>query len=205
MSSIASVMGLDPSLTATGVCVGWSEPTRIVTRVRTKSTTPMVTRMRDISRQVTALARDNDTGIVIVETPIMYAAHPGPLLDLAGLGWVLRTQLDAHGVTIVEVAGSQLKKWATGSGGSKKVHMVTSARERLGYQGHDDNEADALWLWDLGIAAYGDPAIVYPHHQLEVLAALTWPTVHGHTPTWVPPPKTPRKRKPEPDEEKLWP
>jgi len=38
-----------------------------------------------------------------------------------------------------------LKKFATGSGGANKADMVEAAQTKLGYEGADDNEVDALW------------------------------------------------------------
>ena len=42
-----------------------------------------------------------------------------------------------------------IKKDATGKGNCGKPEMIKAAQDRLGYQGTDDNEADALWLLNL--------------------------------------------------------
>jgi Holliday junction resolvasome RuvABC endonuclease subunit len=46
-------------------------------------------------------------------------------------------------------SATEIKKYATGKGNASKALMISAARERLGYTGEDDNEADALWLLEL--------------------------------------------------------
>lgn len=62
----------------------------------------------------------------------IYASHTGKLLYPIGVGVV--------------------KKHATGKGNAKKFEMVAAARSRwpIDFQSDDDNEADALFVADLG-------------------------------------------------------
>lgn len=46
-------------------------------------------------------------------------------------------------------SAGDIKKFATGKGNSGKPAMIEAAQERLGYEGNDDNEADALWILEL--------------------------------------------------------
>ena len=46
------------------------------------------------------------------------------------------------------VPSTTLKKWATGSGHANKVAMILAAKNYLGRNPEDDNEADALALLD---------------------------------------------------------
>lgn len=60
-------------------------------------------------------------------------------------------------VNRIQYAGessTDIKKFATGKGVANKDIMIAAARERLGYTGQDDNEADALWLLQLTISRY---------------------------------------------------
>ena len=43
-------------------------------------------------------------------------------------------------------SSKEIKKFATGKGNANKLAMINAAKLKLGYQGEDDNEADALWL-----------------------------------------------------------
>lgn len=47
-----------------------------------------------------------------------------------------------------------IKRHATGKGNANKEAMIAAARERLGYEGQSDDEADALWLLDFALTTY---------------------------------------------------
>jgi Holliday junction resolvasome RuvABC endonuclease subunit len=53
------------------------------------------------------------------------------------------------GVRCLGLNPATLKKHATGHGNAKKPAMIAAARDRLRYDGCDDNEADALWVLDM--------------------------------------------------------
>jgi Holliday junction resolvasome RuvABC endonuclease subunit len=46
-------------------------------------------------------------------------------------------------------SSGEIKKFATGKGNANKQKMIEAAKDKLGYQGNDDNEADALWILEL--------------------------------------------------------
>ncbi len=50
------------------------------------------------------------------------------------------------GIEHTAIHSAVLKKFATGRGNAKKPDMIAAARERCGYLGADDDEADALLL-----------------------------------------------------------
>ena len=43
-------------------------------------------------------------------------------------------------------SSKEIKKFATGIGNANKLRMIEAAKEKLEYQGNNDNEADALWI-----------------------------------------------------------
>ena len=43
-------------------------------------------------------------------------------------------------------SATEIKKFATNKGTANKSLMIKAAQEKLGYEGNDDNEADALWM-----------------------------------------------------------
>lgn len=71
-----------------------------------------------------------------------------------------------------EINSQTLKMHATGKGGADKTLVVVEAVRRLGYEGANHNEADALWLADLGarLAGYDRPAL--PATHLRALGKL---------------------------------
>lgn len=71
-----------------------------------------------------------------------------------------------------EINASTLKMHATGNGSAKKAQVLAEAVRRLGYTGHDDNEADALWLADLGARLHGYNRPQLPATHLRALDKL---------------------------------
>ena len=53
--------------------------------------------------------------------------------------------------------------------------MLVEAVKRLGYDGYDDNEADALWLADLGARLDGFDRPALPAGHLKALDKLRKP------------------------------
>lgn len=70
------------------------------------------------------------------------------------------------------VPPATLKTYATGKGNADKVQMVVAARDRLGYEGTNDNEADAMWLNALAYHLAGQPIVDLPRTHLRALAKL---------------------------------
>lgn len=95
--------------------------------------------------------------------------------QLGELGGVVRVALYEAGVPYVDVPPSSLKKYATGKGNANKGEMLAAAIRRLGYEGADDNEADALWLRAMGLDALGCPVVEMPAVNRSALAKVEWP------------------------------
>jgi Holliday junction resolvasome RuvABC endonuclease subunit len=51
-------------------------------------------------------------------------------------------------------SSKEIKKYATGNGNAGKPLMIKCAKEKLGYPGKNDNEADALWILELAKSEY---------------------------------------------------
>jgi Holliday junction resolvasome RuvABC endonuclease subunit len=75
---------------------------------------------------------------------------------LGYLGHLIRAELDEMRVPWLEIAPTALKKFATGSGAAKKDAMKAAAVEHLALDSDaSDDEADALWLRELGLQLLG--------------------------------------------------
>ena len=85
-----------------------------------------------------------------------------------GLFW--RTMWVTSLNSIVTLVNSSiLKMHATGKGGAAKAQVLAEAIRRLDYQGHDHNEADALWLADMGARLHGHDRPPLPAAHLKAL------------------------------------
>jgi Holliday junction resolvasome RuvABC endonuclease subunit len=149
--SSPAVIGIDPSSTGTAIAHG--DGTVRVVRLSNlpKGSVPGV-RMGRIERIVCEVQTAVEAAGPINLAVILHAAA-----SQAELGGILRWHLWRQGITVLELAPGTLKKFATGDGSASKTAMVIAARDRLGYDGLSDDEADALWLRAAGLTVLGEP------------------------------------------------
>jgi Holliday junction resolvasome RuvABC endonuclease subunit len=57
-----------------------------------------------------------------------------------------------HGIEYRGIHTAKIKKHATKKGNAKKAVMLEAAKWRLGYEGQEENEVDALWTLDAFLA-----------------------------------------------------
>lgn len=162
-----TVVGVDLSLTRTGLAD--DQGVRILTSKQTGA--QRLIELRDAVNDWTIGAH-----LVVIEG-FSFGSNNRSAREIGGLGWVVRVALTEAGIPWCEVPPSTLKKYATGKGNAGKVEMVVAARERLGYGGHDDNEADALWLRAFGLDLLGAPLVALPKAHRDALAAVQLPEV----------------------------
>lgn len=164
---------LDLSLTASGVA-RWAPGADVQTTTVSPPGLRGVERLQWILRKVMGLVCNSD--LVIVEG---YAyARANQAHQIGELGGVIRLALYTRRIPYVEVAPSALKKVATGKGNAGKELVLVEAVKRLGYDGADNNVADALWLLEMARIHYGLPgAADLPKVHLVGLAKVSWPSL----------------------------
>jgi crossover junction endodeoxyribonuclease RuvC len=175
------VVGLDLSLTATGIAPSNFPQLRITYTVTTK--TRGCERLAHIRDEVMKSCAPvevwdpewrMDAPLVVLEG---YAyGRPNQAAHLGELGGVIRLALHEAGVPYVDVPPSNLKKYATGKGNAGKEEVLAAAIRRLGYEGHDNNQADALWLQAMGYDALGRPVVEMPAVNRAALEKVEWPS-----------------------------
>lgn len=143
-----NVVGLDLSLTATGLATD-DGPEVLATKLRGAE------RLAWVRDEVYDRIHGADRADLVVLEGYAYA-RANQAHQIGEMGGVIRLALHEAGIPFVEVAPATLKKYATGHGNAGKGEVLAAAIRRLGYEGHDDNEADALWLRRMGLDAY-DP------------------------------------------------
>jgi Holliday junction resolvasome RuvABC endonuclease subunit len=165
------VMGLDLSLRATGIA-------HVDGTVETykpkadKDSNCGLDRMVEIRDYITHLyAAPLDYELVMVEG-LAFDAHDTSRWQAQLAGIVRSTLFDYH-IPFLLAPPATLKKYATGSGKASKGQVLQAAQKRLGYDGIDDNEADALWLraiaWDLVL---NEPVAYLPDAHRDALKHL---------------------------------
>lgn len=86
--------------------------------------------------------------MVAFELP-MATMHAGAAIHHAKLNGIMEKVCADLDIDYVTYSPSEIKKFATGKGNAKKDQMIQAAKESLGYQGDNDNEADALWILNI--------------------------------------------------------
>lgn len=165
-----SVVAFDLSLTATGWAVWYPDGTFDVGRFgSTDASLPLGRRVDDHLHEVSKLVGLNlGVELVVVEDLPRNVKHGGPMLGC--VHGPTRHLLWVWGHPTLLLTPAALKKYATGKGNAGKELMLVEAVKRLGYDGHDNNEADALWLAAAGAARLGwCSAPTVPKAQLAAL------------------------------------
>lgn len=156
------VLGLDLSLTATG----YAYNDEVVGVIRSKANG--MRRLKEIRETVIEFAIVAD--VVVLEG---YGFDSQKAVVLGELGGVVRLELYDRRIPYVEVPPALVKKYATGKGNADKDAMLAAAIRRFGFEGDNNNAADAWLLRDMGLVAYdGEPVTDY---QREALGKVDWP------------------------------
>jgi crossover junction endodeoxyribonuclease RuvC len=186
---VVKVVGLDLSLTCTGVAVA-TQNGAITDRITSKPT-PNATladravRIGLITARVVDFVRGAD--LVIIEGPT-YATSTGSQHDRSGLWWLVVNRLIAGTMPVVEVSPTTRCRYATGRGNASKDDVLSAVIRRyphIDVNGND--EADALILAAMGARHLGHPleptkpdtgsglVAILPQTHLAAMDAVTWP------------------------------
>jgi Holliday junction resolvasome RuvABC endonuclease subunit len=161
------IIGIDPSLTATGIATP-HETYTIPTDAKTEG------RMHVIyeAARVAATPRGGCDYAVIEDLPTH--AHGAGLTGMAQ--GVIRLALWHADVPFATATAATLKKFATGSGTASKADMRMALYKRTGLDLKDDNEVDAYWLRQIGLHLLDHPdRVALPKTHTDALAKVKTP------------------------------
>lgn len=163
------IMGLDLSVNGTGVCFADGSTMRIPGK--TKEGDARLTRIRDHLRLA---VRTNHTRLAVIEG--MGGHYPGNAqTSLAQVHGVVKVELMDLGIPYVIIPQSSLKLFATGRGNADKAAMARGAAKHGEVAFESDDECDAWWLWQAGMAHYGQGALTrLPDVQRQALDVVEW-------------------------------
>lgn len=160
----ASVVGLDLSLTATGLARHDGTST-----LKAKAGLVGMARLAWLRGQLMDFCAGAD--LVVVEGYSMGTARQQSHAHALGeLGGVARLALFEAGYPYADVPPASLKRYATGKGNANKGQVLEAASKRSGLDfGGDNNRADAWWLRQMGMAWLFE---TWPGGPVEVLAGF---------------------------------
>jgi Holliday junction resolvasome RuvABC endonuclease subunit len=170
---VTNVIGIDPSLTATGFCQQG--------RTWAVRATAGDERLVGLWAATTITAERCD--LAVLEDLPVHGMGAGKTGMAQG---VIRLALMQLGVPYATMAPGTLKKFATGRGNATKADMRIELYKRAGLDLADDNQVDAWWLCQAGLLHLGAGEIALPKLHTDALAKVKWQVFTPPTERQVP-------------------
>jgi Holliday junction resolvasome RuvABC endonuclease subunit len=175
----ANVVGVDLSLTSTGIAV-IDGPNVATFRIQSKGTkvdtvADRAQRIIDITGRIMECIPSN-VAMVVLEAPSYGQQRQAGEHLRAGLWWYLATRLHLEGHRVVEVPPANLKRYATGKGNSPKDQVLAAVIRRYPNVDVTGNDiADALVLAAMGMRHLGTPIEnSMPVANLAAMDKISW-------------------------------
>lgn len=183
VATAPTVVGLDTSLTATGIASshGWCELAGYTDKKRPITKLPHAERVNALVRlagEVLDLVGHPD--MVVIETPA-YAQSGGGAHERGWLWWELYRRLASREVPVALVTPQQRMLYATGKGSGGKGGVIDAVARRWPAftTNGNDNLADAVALMAAGMDALGHALVPMPAANRAALNAVAWPQLGG--------------------------
>lgn len=167
------IVGLDLSLTSTGIARLDTHGTELFTAALKPGD------RRDWARRdwiLDAINEHLDGAVLAVVEGIAYGARFGKPHERAGLWWLVANRVRHRGLELATAAPKSVKAYATDNGDATKKQMVAAARRSFPLFDGGNDEADALWLAEMGAHRFNRPRAIYPAARPKALDRVTWPT-----------------------------
>ena len=133
-------MGLDLSLTSTGVSVGGSTQS-------IKSKNRGAKRLIEIRDEIVKIAKNEKIEIVAIEG-YSYASQYSQAHSIGELGGVVKVAMKELGLAIVIIPPTCRAKFATGKGNSGKIEVMSAVAQKTGimFTGTDGSDKCDAWI-----------------------------------------------------------
>ncbi|GAA3371137.1 hypothetical protein GCM10020367_20590 [Streptomyces sannanensis] len=164
------VLGLDLSLTSTGMCLPDGTTRRIKTRAADGDR-----RLLIIRSEIRAAITNHRPHLAVIEDLPKHAMAAGITAHVHG---VVKAELIDAGVPYALVVPATLKSYACDHGRADKGQMAAAAYLAAGVEFADDkggDQCDAWWLRVAGLEWLGAPLVVLPSAQRARLTKAKWP------------------------------
>lgn len=148
-------MGVDPSLTATGLVYdsGGGGIGEVVLKTRLRG----ISRMRQLRDAAhSEVLHNGPMAVIVIEGPA-FASSTGQAHERGGLWWLLMDLFFEVRVPVLVIPPTNLKKFATGTGTAKKDRVVSEVTHRTGRVFDSNDVVDAMVLYCIGRFLLGLP------------------------------------------------
>lgn len=190
------VVGLDLSLTSTGVALPDGSTVALAFRGRITAAPTLRRQMESIEdygrarreyqrTELLEILRSEHVDLIASEMP--YISHlTQPTVELIELHGMVRDIAERRDIPWTGVSPSTLKQFATGNGGADKPMMASALSTEHGLTAGTDDEVDAMWLQIMAVEYYDGcmyPATpaktargkATPHPRTKAFASVRWP------------------------------
>lgn len=183
MTTLGKVMGLDLSLTATGVARAYNGRIQLAGTIKTAGhkgddLAQREARLTKIRHLVMADVLSFDPELVVIEAPSYGSVH-GAQHDRSGLWWLIVQGVFRAGYPVATVSPNGRAKYGTGRGNAPKDEVLAAVLRR--YASYDlvipdNNAADAVLLAAMGSRYLGHLIEDnLPVKNLDAMAGAYWP------------------------------
>lgn len=141
-------VGIDPSLTATGICVLSPEGPPVLKTIHTtpQSHKTKYHRLKSIAAQIGDAVNDMGDAFVCIEGPFMNPKMLNSVAGLIELNYAIREKLFWGGIPFRVIPPSSLKKFVANNGAAKKELILKRVLQLWAIDTDDNNQADAAGL-----------------------------------------------------------
>lgn len=88
-------------------------------------------------------------GIHVVSYERVAGQHKNAIIHSAKMVAIIESFCEENSIEYRAFSATEIKKFATGKGNAGKSMMIQAAKDKYGYEGNDDNEADAIHIYYL--------------------------------------------------------
>lgn len=162
-------MGIDPSLTSTGISIGG-----VTASIR--KTSRGVQRLLEVRNDLIYMVKEHDIDCVAIEH-YSYASRNSQAHSIGEMGGVMRLALYEAQIPFVEIAPTCRAKFATGKGNAGKPEVVSAISARTGIvwdKGDGADRCDAWVLEQMLLFKIGMSIIDWPKSHTDALEKIDW-------------------------------
>lgn len=165
-------IGLDLSLTSTGIGLVDSDGTYATMRVKPNATLRGHDRLDWILDHITT--HIGTPNLIVIEGP-SYGSEGRGQHERAGLWWLVTHRLWSAHQDLAIAPPTCVKRYATGKGNAGKDDVLREVVRRFATFNGGNDEADALVLAAMGADQLGWPVVAMPAAHRTALAPIEWP------------------------------
>lgn len=161
-----TIVGIDPSLTATG----YAHTDGSLNTITYPRDCKGDARLHHLHWWLKQILHTEQPSRVMLEGMLEHKGHAAGTQGM--VQGIARLALLQTGIPYLTVPPATLKKFATSRGNATKADMRIELYKRANLDVRDDNQADAAWLRELGLHLAGQPTINLPQTHLVALQKL---------------------------------